>query len=65
VHQLNEGDRVTLPSGRTGAIVRPAWLMLCHHLVLLDDDTKRWVLRELLSLTAAETIPKKSKRKAA
>jgi hypothetical protein len=57
------GDRVTLPSGKVGAIVPPEWLMPNHHLIRFDDGTQRWILRELLN--PAETIPKKSKRKAA
>jgi hypothetical protein len=46
---MNIGDRVTLPSGKQGVILPPEWLMPCHHLVLLDDGSKRWVLREILS----------------
>jgi hypothetical protein len=51
---LQVDDRVILPSGRTGAIVRPEWLMPCHHLVLLDNGVKRWVLREILSPAPAK-----------
>jgi hypothetical protein len=52
--EFSEGDRVTTPSGKVGAIVRPEWLMPCHELILLDDGTKRWVLRELLSPAPAK-----------
>jgi hypothetical protein len=65
LQQFSEGDRVTLPSGQTGAIVRPEWLMPVHHLIRFDDGTRRWALREILRPAAVKTIPKKSKRKTA
>lgn len=62
--EFNEGDRVILPSGKTGAIVRPEWLMPVHHLIQFNDGTKRWVLRELLAAAPAEIIPHKLRKTA-
>jgi hypothetical protein len=46
---MNIGDRVTLPSGKQGVILPPEWLMPNHELILLDDGSKRWMLREILA----------------
>jgi len=46
---FKNGDRVTLPSGKTGVILPSEWLMPVHHLVQLDGGSKRWLLREILS----------------
>jgi hypothetical protein len=62
--EFRVGDRVILPSGKTGAIVHPEWLMPNHHLIQLDDGTKRWVLRELLSPAPVQVIPHKQRKTA-
>jgi hypothetical protein len=46
---MNINDRVILPSGKQGVILPPGWLMPNHELILLDDGSKRWVLRQILS----------------
>jgi hypothetical protein len=59
------GDRIVTPSGKTGAILPPEWLMPCHHLVQFDDGSKRWMLRELLSAAPGEVLPHKRRKKTA
>jgi hypothetical protein len=52
---LEIGDRVTLPSGKTGVIICPEWLMPVHHLVQLNGGSKRWMLREILKPAQVKT----------
>jgi hypothetical protein len=61
---MNIGDRIVTPSGKTGAILPPEWLMSYHHLVQFDDGSKRWVLRELLSAAPAQIIHHKQRKTA-
>jgi len=54
-------SRVITPTGRTGTVVEPPWVMPFHCLVELDDGEVRWFLVEILRPIEETTTPRAKK----